>query len=57
MPFYYVFNPAVSEVDAQHVWSVAMADVMTGGMKPGQAMEKAFNRVEEIFSKYPIAQA
>jgi hypothetical protein len=29
---------------------------MTGGMTPQAAGEKAFKRVEEIFSKYPIEQ-
>jgi len=30
---------------------------MTGGMKPQAAAEKAFQRVEEIFAKYPIVQS
>jgi hypothetical protein len=30
---------------------------MTDGMAPQAAAEKAFKRVEEIFSKYPIAQS
>jgi hypothetical protein len=30
---------------------------MQGGMKPQAAADKAFKRVEEIFAKYPIAQA
>jgi hypothetical protein len=29
---------------------------MTGGMTPQAAAEKAFKRVEEILSKYPIEQ-
>jgi len=56
IPFYYVFNPAISEVDAEHVWSVAMFDVMNNGMKPAQAIDKAFKRVEALFAKYQIAQ-
>jgi len=56
MPFYYVFNPAISEVDAEHVWSVAMFDVLNNGMTPAQAIDKAFKRVETLFAKYPIAQ-
>jgi hypothetical protein len=35
---------------------VAWADIITGGMKPEAAAEKAFKRVEEILAKYPIAQ-
>jgi hypothetical protein len=30
---------------------------MSDGMAPQAAAEKAFKRVEEIFSKYPIAQS
>ena len=30
---------------------------MQGGMTPQAAAEKAFKRVEEIFSNYPIAQS
>jgi multiple sugar transport system substrate-binding protein len=56
MPFYYVFNPAVSEVDNEHVWSVAMFDVIQNGMTPAQAIDKAFKRVEALFAKYQIAQ-
>ena len=55
IPFYYVFNPAVSEVDTEHVWSVAMFDVINNGMPPDQAIDKAFKRVEVLFAKYPIA--
>jgi hypothetical protein len=36
---------------------VAWADIMTGGMTPQAAAEKAFKRVEEIFAKYPIASS
>ena len=54
MPFYYVFNPAISEIDAEHVWSVAMFDVINNGMAPAQAIDKAFKRAETIFAKYQI---
>jgi multiple sugar transport system substrate-binding protein len=54
VPTYDVYNPAMSEVYAQHVWSVAMIDVATGGMTAQSAIEKAFKRIEEIFSKYQI---
>ena len=33
---------------------MAWAEIMTGGVAPQAAAEKAFNRVEEIFAKYPI---
>jgi multiple sugar transport system substrate-binding protein len=55
VPNYYVFNPAMAEVYAQHVWSTAMIDVAKEGMKPEAAIEKAFKRIDEIFAKYQIA--
>jgi multiple sugar transport system substrate-binding protein len=54
-PDYYVFNPAMADVYAQHVWSTAMIDVAKEGMKPEAAIEKAFKRIDEIFAKYQIA--
>jgi multiple sugar transport system substrate-binding protein len=56
MPFYEVFNPAMAQVNAEHVFMVAEFDIMKDGMAPQAAAEKAFKRVEEIFAKYPIAQ-
>jgi len=55
MPFYYVFNPAISEADNEHVWSVAMFDVINNNMPPAQAIDKAFKRVEALFAKYQVA--
>ena len=49
------FNPAMAEVSAEHVFSIAMLDVMTIGMTPEQAIDKAFKRIEEIFAKYKMA--
>jgi multiple sugar transport system substrate-binding protein len=54
---YQAFNPAMAQVDAEHVFSLAMLDVMTNGMTPEQAIDKAFKRAEAVFAKYPIAQA
>jgi multiple sugar transport system substrate-binding protein len=56
VPLYEAFNPAMAEVSSEHVFSIAMFDVMNNGMTPEQAIDKAFKRVEEIFAKYPIAQ-
>jgi hypothetical protein len=56
LPLYEAFNPAMADVNAEHVFSIAMLDVMTNGMTPQQAIDKAFKRAEEIFAKYPIAQ-
>jgi multiple sugar transport system substrate-binding protein len=54
-PDYYVFNPAMSEVYSQHVWSMAMIDVAKEGVKPDVAIDKAFKWITEIFAKYKIA--
>ena len=47
----------MADVNAEHVFSLAMFDVMNNGMTPEQAIDKAFRRAEEIFAKYPIQQA
>jgi multiple sugar transport system substrate-binding protein len=54
---YQAFNPAMARVDAEHVFSLAMLDVMNNGMAPEAAIDKAFKRAEEIFAKYPIASS
>jgi multiple sugar transport system substrate-binding protein len=56
-PSFWVFNPAYAQVQNEHVWSTGWTDIMTGGMTPQAAAEKAFKRVEEIFAKYPIVQS
>ena len=57
LPLYEAFNPAMAEVNAEHVFSIAMLDVMNNGMTPEAAIDTAFKRAEEIFLKYPITQA
>jgi len=57
MPSFWVYNPAYAQVQNEHVWSVAWTDVMTGGMTPQAAAEKAFKRVEDIFARYPVAES
>jgi multiple sugar transport system substrate-binding protein len=57
VPAFWVYNPAYAQVQNEHVWSVAWTDIMTGGVTPQAAAEKAFKRVEEIFAKYPILQS
>ena len=55
VPHFWAFNPAYAQVQNEHAWSAGWIDIMTGGMTPQAAAEKAFKRVEEIFAKYPIA--
>ena len=57
MPAFWVYNPAYARAQNEHVSGVAQADVMTGGMTPQAAADKAFKQVEEIFAKFPIAQS
>jgi len=57
VPNFWVFNPAWAEVQNQHVWGAAWADIMTGGMTPQAAADKAIKWTEAIFAKYPIAQS
>jgi multiple sugar transport system substrate-binding protein len=57
MPIYEIYNPGIAQVNGEHLFSVAMFDVMKEGLKPEQAVDKAFKRAEEIFAKYPIQQA
>ena len=54
---YEVFNPAQAQVNTEHTFMQAMFDVMSRGMTPEQAIDKAFKRVETIFAKYPIVQS
>ena len=57
LPQFWALNPAYAQVQNEHVWAVGWVDIMKEGMAPQAAAEKAFKRVEEIFAKYPIAQA
>jgi multiple sugar transport system substrate-binding protein len=57
IPPYEVYNPARAEVSTEHVFAIAMNDVINNGMTPEAAIDKAFRRCEAIFAKYPIAQA
>ncbi len=57
VPSFYVYNPGYAQVETEHVWGLALADVMTRGVAPEQAAASAFQRVEQIFARYPIRQA
>jgi multiple sugar transport system substrate-binding protein len=54
VPTFWTSNPAYAQVQNEHVWQTAWADIIQSGMTPQTAAEKAFKRVEEIFAKYPI---
>jgi multiple sugar transport system substrate-binding protein len=54
VPTFWTSNPAYAQVQNEHVWAIAWAEIMKDGAIPQAAAEKAFKRVEEIFAKYPI---
>jgi multiple sugar transport system substrate-binding protein len=56
VPTFWTSNPAYAQVQNEHVWQAAWAEIIQDRATPQAAAEKAFKRVEEIFSKYPIAQ-
>ena len=52
---YWAYNPAYAEVQNTEVWGTAWADVIHKGSTPAEAAEAAFNKIDAIFAKYPIA--
>jgi multiple sugar transport system substrate-binding protein len=52
IPTFNGFNPAWGQVNAEQVWGQAHADVIKNGMTPAAAVDKAFARVQAIFSKF-----
>src|SRR5499427_1391002 len=57
IPPYEVYNPARAQVSTEHVFAIAINDVINDGMTPEAAIDKAFKRCEAIFANYPIVQA
>src|SRR3984893_6904061 len=57
VPTFWTSNPAYAQVQNEHVWQTAWAEIMKDGAAPQAAAEKAFKRVEEIFGKYLITQS
>jgi multiple sugar transport system substrate-binding protein len=55
LPQFWLYNPAFAQVQNEHVFPTGWAEIAKDGVAPHAAAEKAFKRVEEIFSKYPIA--
>jgi len=54
LPLYNAYSPAWGQFEAEQVWGQAHADVIKNGMKPADAIDKAFKRAEQIFARYPI---
>jgi multiple sugar transport system substrate-binding protein len=57
IPIYEAYNPAIAQVGAEHVIMNAAFAVMNGGASAEPEIDKAFKRIEEIFTKYPIVQS
>ncbi len=57
VPLYESYNPAMAQINSEHTIQLAWFDVMKNGMTPQAALEKAYKRMEEVFSQYPIEQA
>src|SRR5437016_968948 len=56
VPTFWSSNPAYAQVQNEHVWQTAWAEIIQDKATLQAASEKAFKRVEEIFAKYPITQ-
>jgi hypothetical protein len=41
---------------SKHNWNVSGSDIVTGGMTPQQAADKAWQWLEVIFAESPIQQ-
>ena len=54
VPDYLAYNPAYADVEAQQVWGQTYSYVYRDGMTPEKAVDKAFKRIEQIFSRYEI---
>ena len=54
IPWYEAYNPAIAQVNAEHVYQHAFHEIAFEGAKPEQALDKAIKRIESIFAKYPI---
>ena len=53
-PWYEAYSPAIAQVNNEHLYQIALHDVVANGTAPEPAMDKAIKRAEEIFAKYPI---
>jgi multiple sugar transport system substrate-binding protein len=51
LPVYEGFTPAWGQANAEQLWGQAHADVIKNGVKPADAIDKAFKRCNEIFAK------
>lgn len=57
IPVFEAYNAGMARVDAENAMMSAVINAMRNEMKPEQAVDKAFERVETILAKYPVVQA
>jgi multiple sugar transport system substrate-binding protein len=57
IPIYEAYSPAIAQVNTEHLFQVAWADIVSHNVAPEQAADNALKRAEAIFAKYPIQQA
>jgi multiple sugar transport system substrate-binding protein len=53
---YEVFNPARAQVSTEHVFPLAILDVINKRVTAEAAIDTAFKRCEAIFAQFPIQQ-
>jgi hypothetical protein len=51
IPVYEGFTPSWGQTNAEQLWGQCHADVIKNGIKPADAVDKAFRRAEQIFAK------
>ena len=54
---FWAYNPAYAQVQNEHVFPNAWAEIVKDGVTSQVALEKAIKRAEEIFAKYQIGQS
>ncbi|HEY7579271.1 MAG TPA: ABC transporter substrate-binding protein [Acetobacteraceae bacterium] len=54
LPLYNGYSPAWGQLEAEQLWGQAHAEVIKNGVKPADAIDKAFKRGNEIFSRITI---
>ena len=55
MPGYEGFTPAWGQLNAEQLWGQAIAEVVRNNAAPSAAIDKAFKRAEQIFSRISYA--
>lgn len=51
LPVFDGYSPAWGQANAEQLWGQAHADVIKKGLKPAEAVDKAFKRCTEIFAR------